>query len=641
MRLSVSEKEWLLRAFCGGAVLAAVLMADFALNGLALRAYYAEIYLIFLLPVVMFWRAPSKSGGRIGAAESWERVLAHVFFFFLITFAVHALTESGEDAAGADLIYTIACWNFPFVLASVYITGMIWDYPAHADANISRTLIKAFMFAAVWASLALAWVPGGPVAEDYSEAAEFVLFFVVLFLAALAARRWFGAHAAAPPGAPRFAFRGNGAEYFKICAVNFLLSAVTLGGYSPWAKIRAKNYIYGNTFLDGANFEYRPNPWAIFCARLIIIPALVFWQDIYDFAVKILDFAKQYFSQFAAQDPAAVDEIYNGARILLAALFLLAYVALFLRGLSFNARVSWHRNVAFSFRRGRHFPIFLAMLLGVIIAGGWLHIAIHLVAEGLTAKVGGYSGCGALNHGFCIQQNLANMTPEYSRFDYYAPFVWLAAGVLAFLFFFLRAAHGWMRMRADNFSWGGVSFRFDGAFAKTAAVFGIALAPVWAAYAALLAAVLELSFGSAVNAGYIFSLLPQSDGASYVDSYLALLSAFAHLPFYFLFVFVYLSSFGFKYFWANVAFSGGRVRCGFSAPDYMWRIVFVNAAALVLSLGVLAPWARIRRARYLAARMWLEADAGVLARQKPEGADKTGALGGETADAAGFDIALV
>src|SRR3954471_6399831 len=46
-----------------------------------------------------------------------------------------------------------------------------------------------------------------------------------------------------------FIFSGKGGEYFKIWIVNILLSIVTLGIYSAWAKVRNKQYFYGNTQL--------------------------------------------------------------------------------------------------------------------------------------------------------------------------------------------------------------------------------------------------------------------------------------------------------------------------------------------------------------------------------------------------------
>jgi uncharacterized membrane protein YjgN (DUF898 family) len=72
-----------------------------------------------------------------------------------------------------------------------------------------------------------------------------------------------------------FEFKGNGSEYFRIWIVNVLLSIATLGIYSAWAKVRRKQYFYGNTRVNGAGFEYLANPVRILKGRLIVGGLLV------------------------------------------------------------------------------------------------------------------------------------------------------------------------------------------------------------------------------------------------------------------------------------------------------------------------------------------------------------------------------
>ena len=52
-------------------------------------------------------------------------------------------------------------------------------------------------------------------------------------------------------------FTGNAREYFGIWIVNLLLSILTLGIYSAWAKVRRKKYFYQHTLIDGAGFDYQ------------------------------------------------------------------------------------------------------------------------------------------------------------------------------------------------------------------------------------------------------------------------------------------------------------------------------------------------------------------------------------------------
>lgn len=66
-----------------------------------------------------------------------------------------------------------------------------------------------------------------------------------------------------------FRFEGRGGEYFKIWIVNVLLSILTLGIYSAWAKVRNHRYFYSNTYIGEHSFEYLANPVAILKGRLV------------------------------------------------------------------------------------------------------------------------------------------------------------------------------------------------------------------------------------------------------------------------------------------------------------------------------------------------------------------------------------
>ena len=70
-----------------------------------------------------------------------------------------------------------------------------------------------------------------------------------------------------------FEFSATGGEYFRIWIVNLLLTILTLGIYSAWAKVRRLRYFYGNTRLDGAAFDYHARPIAILKGRLIAVGA--------------------------------------------------------------------------------------------------------------------------------------------------------------------------------------------------------------------------------------------------------------------------------------------------------------------------------------------------------------------------------
>ncbi len=120
-----------------------------------------------------------------------------------------------------------------------------------------------------------------------------------------------------------FSFTGNASEYFGIWIVNTLLRIVTLGFYSPWAKVRKRRYFFGNTLLDGAPFDYLADPWTILKGWVI---AGAFF-GLYSLATRI--------SPLAASG------------------FVLLFLALFpwvvVRARIFTLRNSTHRNIRFGF----------------------------------------------------------------------------------------------------------------------------------------------------------------------------------------------------------------------------------------------------------------------------------------------------
>lgn len=54
----------------------------------------------------------------------------------------------------------------------------------------------------------------------------------------------------------RLRFSGSGGEYFRVWIVNLLLSIVTLGLYTPWARRRTARYFYDHTEIAGSPLEF-------------------------------------------------------------------------------------------------------------------------------------------------------------------------------------------------------------------------------------------------------------------------------------------------------------------------------------------------------------------------------------------------
>ena len=118
-------------------------------------------------------------------------------------------------------------------------------------------------------------------------------------------------------------FTGSGGEFFKIWIVNIMLSIVTLGIYSAWAKVRTKRYFYGNTLLMGTAFDYLGDPIKILKGRLIAFAVLV----IYSVSAKL--------------SPAL--------QIGLTLVFVFVFPWIIIKALSFNAYNSAYRNIRFNF----------------------------------------------------------------------------------------------------------------------------------------------------------------------------------------------------------------------------------------------------------------------------------------------------
>ncbi|MEW6527672.1 MAG: YjgN family protein [Spirochaetota bacterium] len=75
-----------------------------------------------------------------------------------------------------------------------------------------------------------------------------------------------------------FHFTGKASEYFKIWIVNGLLTVLTLGIYSAWAKVRTNRYMYGNLYLDNEPFAYTAMPVNILKGRLLALGFFVVYS---------------------------------------------------------------------------------------------------------------------------------------------------------------------------------------------------------------------------------------------------------------------------------------------------------------------------------------------------------------------------
>jgi uncharacterized membrane protein YjgN (DUF898 family) len=120
-----------------------------------------------------------------------------------------------------------------------------------------------------------------------------------------------------------FQFTGTGSEYFKIWIVNIVLSILTMGIYSAWAKVRRKQYFYGCTRLSEASFSYLADPVKILKGRIVVAVGFIVYSSL--------------------------SEVFPIAGAILTLVFLCVLPWLVVRSLKFNAVNSAVRNIRFGF----------------------------------------------------------------------------------------------------------------------------------------------------------------------------------------------------------------------------------------------------------------------------------------------------
>ncbi len=150
---------------------------------------------------------------------------------------------------------------------------------------------------------------------------------------------------AAAPAADqhRFEFIGSGGEYFRIWIVNLALSILTLGIYSAWATVRNRRYLYGNTRLADDHFEYLAEPVSILKGRIIAVMLLLLYS----------------FGPLALQG-------------VIGLLIVVAVPWLIVRSLRFRAVMSRWRGIRFGFagRTGEAYRVWIIYLLLMIFTLG-------------------------------------------------------------------------------------------------------------------------------------------------------------------------------------------------------------------------------------------------------------------------------
>ena len=171
----------------------------------------------------------------------------------------------------------------------------------------------------------------------------------------------------------RFSFSGEGYEYFKIWIVNILLVIVTVGLYSPWAKVRNTQYFYGNTTLNGASFAFTADPVKMLIGRLIAL------------GIFVLVGALQYYSPLTS------------ILVMLPLIFLFPWILN--KSLAFYARNTTYRNIRFRFT-GTYWPAFKAFFLWPLAAMFTLMLLMRIAIQRQQTYIANHHNYGNKSFAF-------------------------------------------------------------------------------------------------------------------------------------------------------------------------------------------------------------------------------------------------
>ncbi len=175
-------------------------------------------------------------------------------------------------------------------------------------------------------------------------------------------------------------FSGKSREFFGIWIVNLLLSILTLGVYSAWAKVRTQQYLYGHTRLEGHRFHYHAKPLQILIGRAIAFTV---------FALFI-----------------AISSLNPAAGAVLALVMIFAGPWIMLQAMRFNLRMSSYRNVRFSFS-GTYGGMLTTFILLPVLGMLSLYLAFPWVLKKMDTYMFNHIGYGQQ------KMTLGNRTSEY------------------------------------------------------------------------------------------------------------------------------------------------------------------------------------------------------------------------------------
>jgi uncharacterized membrane protein YjgN (DUF898 family) len=369
-------------------------------------------------------------------------------------------------------------------------------------------------------------------------------------------------------------FTGTAGEYFRIWIVNAALTIVTLGIYSAWAKVRTRRYFYSNTVLDGQPFDYTARPGTILKGHAIVGGTLVLINVLSKFTPIV------------------------GALVTAAAWCAVPF--LLYKAHRFKARNSAYRNIRFRF---------LGDAMDAYKAYGFIPLFVILgLVMSLPALIEGPEGAAGPGV-MAAATGIIGVMAGFLLMISFPVFIYLQKNYLH-----------------NNIGYGKTTSLFRG---EAGRFYGIYIR----AFLMLLAlpfigGILFAIFGAAA-----FSVGTEGAGGAAIVGFVILYGLFLLLA---TLVQQYIYASTFNYSWSNTRLGPITLDTSLSAKSLAW-IRFTNVLAIIFSLGLMTPWAKVRRARYVLKHTAavLPADMGTF--QAAAETDE-GAVGDTAADFFDWDI---
>lgn len=387
-----------------------------------------------------------------------------------------------------------------------------------------------------------------------------------------------------------FEFTGKGGEYFSIWVVNVVLTVLTLGIYSAWAKVRTKQYFYGNTKLDGVSFQYLADPKRILLGRIVAFIIFI-----------------AYYSATMISPKAS----------LMIALILLSLAPVFLvMSMSFQLKNSAYRHVSFGFQKN-YLSAYKVFALPIVVIGGFMLATAFFIPDEMlnqepqatsyetppesdTAEV-----AEEYNSEFPLSSDIENGLPELEKSGLSTELKIYLGLQMAFILALALLTPFWdylfTRFRAIHSQYGTQVFNFN---ASPGGFYGV----YFIAFLVFVLIIIAVSF----LAGFLTPVLksmadPQESeaAAKQLSGLIFSVVLFIMVPAY-LWFFAYIQAKRTNLIYSHLQLDGHKLKCEMKT-GYLMYLYVTNTLAMALTLGLLMPWAKVRTARYRASVTSLDA----------------------------------